>query len=171
MQALKKRLSDISAQDLLGKSHEELVLLLIHLRRQSASLTETIEGSKSELAQMETASMSDANKAFILGGSSEGENSSLEHHRRMIDDLRSHIQELDEKRARTFPMISLVDNMVKLGSLYKGPEDAPLSHRIRNIPVGGPFSNQSRNPKNSSSGRSDHHLSQQNRKDIQVGGS
>ena len=25
--------------------------------------------------------------------------------------------------------------MVKLGSLYRGPQDAPLSHRIRNIPT------------------------------------
>ena len=24
--------------------------------------------------------------------------------------------------------------MVKLGSLYRGPSDAPLSHRIRNLP-------------------------------------
>ena len=30
--------------------------------------------------------------------------------------------------------MSLVDNMVKLGSLYRGPQDAPLSHRIRNLP-------------------------------------
>ena len=37
---------DLSAQDLLAKSHEELVLLLIHLRRQGATLAEAIDGSR-----------------------------------------------------------------------------------------------------------------------------
>ena len=40
---------NLSAQDLLSKSHEELVLLLIHLRRQMATLSEAIDGSRSEL--------------------------------------------------------------------------------------------------------------------------
>ena len=35
--------------------------------------------------------------------------------------------------------------MVKLGSLYRGPQDAPLSHRIRNIPTA-PTSNYNANP-------------------------
>ncbi len=39
-------LSEVSAQDLLGKSHEELVLMLIHLRRQSAHLNEAIDATR-----------------------------------------------------------------------------------------------------------------------------
>lgn len=54
---------------------------------------------------------------------------------RLLDDFSHHIKELEDKRARGIPIISLVDNMVKLGSLYRGPQDAPLSHRIRNIPT------------------------------------
>jgi len=42
-------LLNITAQDLLGKSHEELVLLLIHLRRQSAGLAEAIETARMDL--------------------------------------------------------------------------------------------------------------------------
>ena len=53
----------------------------------------------------------------------------------MMEDLQLHIKDLEQKRARGMPIISLVDNMVKLGSLYRGPQDAPLSHRVRNIPV------------------------------------
>ena len=37
------------AQDLLGKSHEELVLLLIHVRRQSAALGEAADVARAEL--------------------------------------------------------------------------------------------------------------------------
>ena len=54
---------------------------------------------------------------------------------RLLEDFSLHIKELEDKRARGLPIISLVDNMVKLGSLYRGPQDAPLSHRIRNIPT------------------------------------
>ena len=64
----------------------------------------------------------------------------LFHFQRLIDDFSYHIKELEDKRARGIPIISLVDNMVKLGSLYRGPQDAPLSHRIRNIPTA-PVSN------------------------------
>lgn len=51
-QKVRGNLLDITAQDLLGKSHEELVLLLIHLRRQSAALAEAIDGTRSELEQI-----------------------------------------------------------------------------------------------------------------------
>ncbi len=32
------------------------------------------------------------------------------------------MRELEEQRARSQPIVSLVDNMVKFGSLYKGPQ-------------------------------------------------
>jgi hypothetical protein len=41
---------------------------------------------------------------------------------RLLNDLYGHIKDLEEKRARGMPIISLVDNMVKLGSLYRGPQ-------------------------------------------------
>ena len=55
--------------------------------------------------------------------------------KRILDDLHLHVKELEERRAKIQPIINLVDNMVKLGSLYRGPSDAPLSHRIRNLPA------------------------------------
>ena len=45
-QKVRGNLLDLTAQDLLGKSHEELVLMLIHLRRQAAALNEAIDASK-----------------------------------------------------------------------------------------------------------------------------
>ncbi len=42
----------MSAQDLLGKSHEELVLMLIHLRRQSAHLNEAIDAARAEMDEV-----------------------------------------------------------------------------------------------------------------------
>ena len=64
-----------------------------------------------------------------------GNNRDREETNRLVDDLLSHIRELEDQRARVGPIISLVDNMVKLGSLYRGPGEAPLSHRIRNLPA------------------------------------
>ncbi len=103
-------MADITAQDLLGKTHEELVLLLIHVRRQSAALGEAIDNARNELER--SAGDTDAS-----------------------EEARERLRELEEQRTRTKPIISLVDNMVKLGSLYRGPQDAPLSHRIRNVPT------------------------------------
>ena len=54
-QRLNRNILDITAQDLLGKSHDELVLLLIHLRRQSVALIEAIDGSKAELENLANA--------------------------------------------------------------------------------------------------------------------
>jgi hypothetical protein len=107
---------DIKAQDLLGKSHEELVLLLIHLRRQSVALGEAIDGSKVELD----------NYANSAANNSEAD--SMEN-KFMIEDVQLHINELEEKLIRTQPIINLVDNMVKLGSLYKGrPADSAMTN-------------------------------------------
>eukprot|EP00096_Caligus_rogercresseyi_P002862 TRINITY_DN1519_c0_g1_i1.p1 TRINITY_DN1519_c0_g1~~TRINITY_DN1519_c0_g1_i1.p1 ORF type:complete len:690 (+),score=208.03 TRINITY_DN1519_c0_g1_i1:129-2198(+) len=103
---------ELSSQDLLSKSHEELVLMMIHLRRQSAALNEAIEASTAELENIQS-----NEESYFL-----------------VEDLRNHIRDLEEQMARGRPIVSLVDNMVKLGTLYRGPEGAPLSHRLRNIP-------------------------------------
>ena len=91
---------------------------MIHLRRQSAALTEAIDSSKNELSQLRKMPPSTPQHPSILGGSSDGsgngENSSLDQHKRLIDDFSHHIKELEDKRARGIPIISLVDNMVKL---------------------------------------------------------
>ena len=49
-------------------------------------------------------------------------------------DLRQHTWELEEQLARVNPVINLVDNMVKLGTLYRGPDvNAPLSQRLSDL--------------------------------------
>ena len=46
----------------------------------------------------------------------------------MLQDAQLHLEELQNKLNRTQPMINLVDNMVKLGSLYAGvPADSHMS--------------------------------------------
>ena len=98
-------LANITAGDLLGKSHEELVLILIQLRRQATSLAESADNCKAELDNMRNT------------GEQNGE-------------LRHHCWELEEQLARLSPVISLVDNMVKLGTLYRGQDsDQPLAVR------------------------------------------
>ena len=111
---IKRNVSEITAQDLLGKSHEELVLLLIHLRRQAVALSEAVEGCKAEVENLIN---------------SEGE-SSLEA-KALIEDAELQQKELEEKMNRITPMINLVDNMVKLGSLYKDVNPAD-SHMVNN---------------------------------------
>ena len=88
----------------------------------------------------------------------------------MLDDFSYHIKELEEKKARGLPIISLVDNMVKLGSLYRGPQDAPLSHRIRNIPTAPNGSNLNANSSFAGSQQNFSHeqLSKHRRNEIQV---
>ena len=109
-------MAEITAQDLLGKSHEELVLLLIHLRRQSVALNEAVDAAKAEVENF-------ANAA----ANSDGE-SGIEA-RAMLEDAEINLNELEERLKRVQPMINLVDNMVKLGSLYNtnGPADSHMT--------------------------------------------
>ncbi|CAB4066191.1 unnamed protein product [Lepeophtheirus salmonis] len=86
----RKNIWDFSSQDLLGKSHEELVLILIHLRRQSAALTEAIDASTAELENI----IHSNEQPYLL-----------------VEDLRNHIRDLEEQHARGRPIVSLVDNM------------------------------------------------------------
>jgi len=102
-------LANITAGDLLGKSQEELVLILIQLRRQSSSLSEAIDACKAELDNIRN-----------MGDQPAG-------------DLRQHTCELEEQLARVIPVINLVDNMVKLGTLYRGSDNTPLSQRMGTI--------------------------------------
>ena len=47
----------------------------------------------------------------------------------MLDDAEINLKELEERLKRVQPMINLVDNMVKLGSLYNtnGPADSHMT--------------------------------------------
>ena len=118
---IKRNISEITAQDLLGKSHEELVLLLIHLRRQSVALTEAVDAAAAEVENLaNAASNSDGDSAIEA--------------RAMLEDAQVNMKELEEKLKRVYPMITLVDNMVKLGSLYKSaPADSHMTNNIHKV--------------------------------------
>ena len=117
---LNRNILDITAQDLLGKSHDELVLLLIHLRRQSVALSEAIDGSRAELENL-------ANAAANSDGDSAIEA------RAMLQDAQLHLEELQDKLNKTQPMINLVDNMVKLGSLYNTGSTVPADSHMKKV--------------------------------------
>ncbi|XP_071453518.1 uncharacterized protein [Hetaerina americana] len=100
----------VSAGDLLGRTHEELVLLLIQLRRQSAAVSNAIDLCQADLR-------------------SQARLAELEMHRRVehlkkLEELKKHLLELEKQYEKGKPLINLVDNMVKLGSLYRGNTDA-----------------------------------------------
>ena len=60
-------------------------------------------------------------------------------------DLRQHTWELEEQLARVIPVINLVDNMVKLGTLYRGSDNTPMSQRMGNTKTSPPRGNQALN--------------------------
>ncbi|KAH9372973.1 hypothetical protein HPB48_019796 [Haemaphysalis longicornis] len=95
----------ISAGDLLGKSHEELVLLLIQLRRSQSNLLGCQVQVKEELHELK--------QQLVQSGAQ----SSAADVQRLVGLQRS-LNELTRNLDLTHPLISLVENMVKLGSLY-----------------------------------------------------
>ncbi|KAH6934996.1 hypothetical protein HPB50_002936 [Hyalomma asiaticum] len=95
----------ISAGDLLGKSHEELVLLLIQLRRSQSNLLSCQLQCKEELHELK--------QKLVQSGTQ----SSAADVQRLVGLQRS-LNELTRNLDLTQPLISLVENMVKLGSLY-----------------------------------------------------
>ncbi|XP_049792299.1 uncharacterized protein LOC126199424, partial [Schistocerca nitens] len=97
----------VSAGELLGRTHEELVLLLIQLRRQSAAVCKAMETCHMEI---------EAQARFV-----ELETPKRLEHLKKLEDLKRHLLDLEKQYERGKPLVNLVDNMVKLGSLYRGP--------------------------------------------------
>ncbi|GFG38455.1 hypothetical protein Cfor_11205, partial [Coptotermes formosanus] len=96
----------VSAGELLGRTHEELVLLLIQLRRQSAGVCKAMETCHVEIeAQARLAELEMPKR--------------LEHLQK-LDELKRHLLDLEKQYEKGKPLVNLVDNMVKLGSLYRG---------------------------------------------------
>ncbi|CAG9816546.1 unnamed protein product [Phaedon cochleariae] len=101
----------VSAGELLGRTHEELVLLLIQLRRQSSQTLQAIENCYNEI---------DSIQAQL--------NMMMDQARRMenlqkLDQIKQHLLDLEKQYEKGKPLVNLVDNMVKLGSLYRVPND------------------------------------------------
>ncbi|XP_076231490.1 uncharacterized protein LOC143177465 [Calliopsis andreniformis] len=94
----------VSAGELLGRTHEELVLLLIQLRRQNATIYKAMETCHMEIeAQARLAELDTPRR--------------LENFQK-LEELKKHLMDLEKQHEKSKPLVNLVDNMVKLGSLY-----------------------------------------------------
>ncbi|GAB6021248.1 hypothetical protein CHUAL_003863 [Chamberlinius hualienensis] len=106
---LQKMKFNLSAGDLLGKSHEELVLLLIQLRRDQAKLEHKLNKCRMELDSRQR----------LIQMNAFNPNDQVVSHKQMLQQY----EEMTKQYELTKPLVSLVDNMVKLGSLYGSSED------------------------------------------------
>ncbi|XP_017777199.1 PREDICTED: uncharacterized protein LOC108563122 isoform X3 [Nicrophorus vespilloides] len=101
---------NVSAGDLLGRTHEELVLLLIQLRRQSTNTCHSIEACYNEIDSIQA-------QLHLMDAAKRLENL------QKLEQIKQHLLELEKQYEKGKPLVNLVDNMVKLGSLYRSPND------------------------------------------------
>ncbi|XP_015834930.1 uncharacterized protein kmr isoform X3 [Tribolium castaneum] len=106
---------NVSAGELLGRTHEELVLLLIQLRRQSSNTLQAIENAYNEIDTIQAQ----------LHGSLLNQAKRLENLQK-LEQIKQHLIELEKQYEKGKPLVNLVDNMVKLGSLYRSPNERNL---------------------------------------------
>lgn len=99
---------DISAGTLLSKTHEELVLLLIQLRRQidtkERGMCRRLNDMQAIQQRLKNESDSTGTRLELMG---------------RMEVLREEVNKLEQQYEKTKPLVNLVDNMVKLGSLYR----------------------------------------------------
>lgn len=99
---------DISAGTLLSKTHEELVLLLIQLRRQNdmkeRGMCRRLKDMQLIQARLKNESDSTATRLELMA---------------RLEVLREEVNKMEQQYEKTKPLMNLVDNMVKLGSLYR----------------------------------------------------
>ncbi|XP_063929554.1 uncharacterized protein LOC135141905 isoform X3 [Zophobas morio] len=103
---------NVSAGELLGRTHEELVLLLIQLRRQNSNTLQAIENCYNEIDTIQAQ----------LHGSILNQVTRLENLQK-LEQIKQHLIELEKQYEKGKPLVNLVDNMVKLGSLYRTPNE------------------------------------------------
>ncbi|GAB0093553.1 uncharacterized protein DMENIID0001_087120 [Sergentomyia squamirostris] len=102
---------DMSAGDLLSRTHEELVLLLIQLRRQNSATARAIEQCCTDIHDVQ-------NRIRTSDGQTKMDNIAR------LDTLKQQLVDLEKQYEKSKPLVNLVDNMVKLGSLYRGTPTA-----------------------------------------------
>ncbi|XP_037028448.1 probable serine/threonine-protein kinase DDB_G0272282 isoform X2 [Bradysia coprophila] len=109
---------DMSAGDLLSRTHEELVLLLIQLRRQNCATARSIEQCCTDIHEVQNrirTCETDRDRSENLA---------------RLDSLKQHLVDFEKQYEKSKPLVNLVDNMVKLGSLYRNgsSQNIPYSH-------------------------------------------
>eukprot|EP00057_Strongylocentrotus_purpuratus_P019693 XP_011674167.1 PREDICTED: uncharacterized protein LOC593558 [Strongylocentrotus purpuratus] len=120
---IRLRLS-IAAGDLVGKSHEELVLFLIQLRRDKANLLSWLSMIDNELTLLKDPNSSRANSARLKPRSSESLRRSSpdlnEDDKEFYQEILTEREDITRELDISAPLINLVDNLVRMGSLYGG---------------------------------------------------
>lgn len=101
-----------SAGDLLDKSHEELVLLLIQLRRNQAHLQQTCDQLRMQMESEE--------KLMEI------EPQRKEEHKARFEELRESLAAAEHEYESQFPVIDMVDNLVKFHNPSPGYRDPNL---------------------------------------------
>ncbi|XP_005099495.1 uncharacterized protein LOC101852180 [Aplysia californica] len=107
----------ISAGDLIGKTHDELVLLLIQLRRNQAALEKTRDFYRSQTEHKRAAELEYRKQVHQYG---EVQDRRLYEQHQAYVDARMQMEEVENKLEVYRPIINLLDNMVTMGSLYGG---------------------------------------------------
>ncbi|KAL5006547.1 hypothetical protein ScPMuIL_015353 [Solemya velum] len=107
----------INAGDLIGKTHDELVLLLIQLRRNQSALEKTRSYYRSRLEDKRPAEHEYRRQIMEDAGPVD---SYLESEHAQYAEFRKHCEEVENKLEVYKPLVNLVSNMVTMGSLYGG---------------------------------------------------
>ncbi|XP_078334386.1 uncharacterized protein LOC111131248 isoform X11 [Crassostrea virginica] len=108
----------ISAGDLIGKTHDELVLMLIPLRREQAAEENVRNFLRQRLEERKPAEQRYRHMLRQTGGGPV--NMSLEEDHNEYIRLKHQLEEVENRLEVYRPLVSLVHNMVNMGSLYGG---------------------------------------------------
>ncbi|KAK3766182.1 hypothetical protein RRG08_025182 [Elysia crispata] len=107
----------ISAGDLIGKTHDELVLLLIQLRRNQAALEKARDYYRTLIDRCRPDELEYKRQMHQFGNVQDHR---LLHRHQSYIEARGQTEEVENKLEVYKPIINLLDNMVTMGSLYGG---------------------------------------------------
>ncbi|XP_064635345.1 uncharacterized protein LOC135492690 isoform X2 [Lineus longissimus] len=124
----KLRLS-IQPGDLEGKSHEELVLLLIQLRREQSKLERNRDTYRKLVEQRREKERN--YKSLWKSGARTDDVMDDEHEQ--FKQIKLKLENLENHVEVHRPLVNLVDNMVKMGSLYTGSTDMLFSQYKKHL--------------------------------------
>lgn len=95
-------LRPLSSGDLLGKTDEELILLLIQLKRNQSQLKHTIEKLTLQMTSEDKMSVIEPHK--------------VAEHKRQYEQVKQQLIETQKQYESQFPLIDMIDNMVRFNS-------------------------------------------------------
>lgn len=108
----------LSAGDLLGKTHEELLLLLIQLKRNQSQLKHTIEKLRLQMESEDKLSIIEPHK--------------VAEHKLKYEQVKEQLIETQKQYESQFPLIDMIDNMVRFNSNSKSNLNAIYGYNQSN---------------------------------------